>query len=287
MIVDIYEYFKNNPRLNTRIGNNFILAEYQCPLNVDEFTLWTKSHMILYVINGKKDWHTPNKTFCLKGGDILFVKKGVYTTKQYFEEDYCAMLFFMNDDFIKDFINENNIQNNTDSKTEDSVLPITADNSFNTLVESIFQYLTKGQAIPQNLVELKFKELIFNILLNKKNSHFKSMLCEISKSSKANIEHIMNTNFQYDLSLEGFAKLSGRSLSTFKRDFKRYFKTTPSKWLMDKRLQYSKMLLTSSEMNINEVCFESGFKNASHFIKSFKSQFNCTPNQFKANKSIA
>ncbi|MBT8314593.1 MAG: AraC family transcriptional regulator [Maribacter sp.] len=283
-MVDIFEYFKKHPRYNKYIGSDFVLVEYKCPLNVEEFQLWTKSHLITFVISGKKDWFTPNGSYNLKSGDAIFIKKGVYTTKQYIEEDYCVMLFFMNDKFIRDFIRENELCY-TEAQVEpssDGVVKIDTDNSFNTLVESIFQYLTMNRSIPQKLIELKFKELIFNIALNKKNHGFKNLLLEISNSGKSNIKQVMNSNFQYDLPIRGFAKLSGRSLSSFKRDFKEYFGTTPSKWLMIKRLEYSKMLLDRSQMNINEVCYECGFKNTSHYIKSFKSKYKLTPNQYRA-----
>ena len=283
MIVDIYEYFRNHPKFNKHIGNDFVLVEYKCPLNVEEFRLWTESHVITFVISGKKDWYTPTKTFHLSGGDALFIKKGIYTTKQYFEEDYCVMLFFMNDSFIKNFIIENQIKpiQQPGNKSPEGVIQIDTDKSFNLSIESIFQYLTKGRSIPQPLIELKFKELIFNIALNPKNQGFYQILLDIANTRKTDIEHIMNANFQYNLPLEAFAKLSGRSLSSFKRDFKTNFDTTPSKWLIAKRLDYSKMLLESSQMNINEICYESGFKNTSHFIQSFKKQFQLTPNQYR------
>ena len=52
---------KSTPRYNKLVGSNFLFVEYKCPLNVEEFKLWTKSHLITYVINGKKDWITSNK----------------------------------------------------------------------------------------------------------------------------------------------------------------------------------------------------------------------------------
>lgn len=283
MIIDIYQYFKLHPKFNKKIGNNFLLVEYQCPINSDEFRLWTESHLITFVINGRKDWFSGNQTYCLSSGDALFVKKGVYTTKQYFEQDYCVMLFFMNDDFIKDFVHNHEWLNSglETNKPSESVIKIDTDNSFNTLVESIFQYLTMDEAIPDELVEIKFKELVFNIALNKKNIGFKDILLDISKSSKARLEHVMNSNFQYDLPLLGFAKLSGRSLSSFKRDFKESFGGTPARWLINRRLEHSKTLLKGTSLNVNEVCFESGFKNNSHFIRAFKQNFNQTPTQFR------
>lgn len=103
-----------------------------------------------------------------------------------------------------------------------------------------------------------------------------------SKYAKIDIENIMEGNFHYNLKIEEFAKLCGRSLTVFKRDFKKQFATTPYRWLKSKRLDYAKTLLLESDLNINQVCYESGFKNNSHFIQSFKEKFKSSPNQFKS-----
>jgi AraC-like DNA-binding protein len=92
----------------------------------------------------------------------------------------------------------------------------------------------------------------------------------------------MSENYLYNLKVEEFAKLCGRSLSAFKRDFRKVFKTTPSKWIKNKRLEYAKTLLIESNLNINEICYDSGFVNASHFIKSFKEQYKISPHQFRS-----
>jgi AraC-like DNA-binding protein len=91
----------------------------------------------------------------------------------------------------------------------------------------------------------------------------------------------MLKNFQHDLELEEFAHMCGRSLSAFKRDFKNTYDQTPGKWLNHKRLEYASTLLLTSDLNINEICFESGFKNSSHFNKVFKDRYQIPPNQFR------
>lgn len=284
MIVDVYQYFKKHPGYNKLVGNNFLFVEYKCPINVKEFQLWADSHMITYVINGRKDWITSNKTYELTVGDALFVRQGVYTTKQYLEEDYCVMLFFINNDFIKKFISENDLfKKKIDPKVNDQpIFEIHTDDSFKSLMESIFHYLKQGEKIPQSLIEIKFNELLFNIVMNLKNRSLLDFFNTINLNVKANIENVMNKNFQYDLKLEDFAKLCGRSISAFKRDFNSNFKTTPSRWLIAKRLEYAKTLLMATDLSINEVCYKSGFKNTSHFIRSFKNKYKLSPGKFQA-----
>jgi AraC-like DNA-binding protein len=42
----------------------------------------------------------------------------------------------------------------------------------------------------------------------------------------------MNNNYKFNVSIERFALLTGRSLSAFKRDFEKIFNDTPSHWLV-------------------------------------------------------
>lgn len=47
----------------------------------------------------------------------------------------------------------------------------------------------------------------------------------------------MEKNFMFNLSLEKFGYLTGRSVTTFKRDFSKIFDLTPQRWLTKKRLE--------------------------------------------------
>jgi AraC-like DNA-binding protein len=104
--------------------------------------------------------------------------------------------------------------------------------------------------------------------------------------TRINIEKMMIDNFQYNLGIEEFAVSCGRILSVFKRDFNKKFKTTPYKWLKSKRLKYAQTLLLESNMNVNQICYESGFNNYSHFIKSFREKFNSSPKQCQSNHLV-
>ncbi|MCW5519056.1 alpha/beta fold hydrolase [Aureitalea sp. L0-47] len=103
------------------------------------------------------------------------------------------------------------------------------------------------------------------------------------RKSQIDIESVMSENFLFNLKVEEFAKLCGRSLSSFKRDFKDKFNTTPSRWIKSKRLEHAKKLLVESDLNINQVCYDSGFINSSHFIKSFKERYKLPPHQYRSN----
>lgn len=288
MIIDIYNYFKNKGSFNKLVGDNYLIIEYKCPLDVEDYQFWTDSNLITFVINGKKDWISAGDVYPIKAGDALFIKKGVYTTRQYFDVEYCVILFFMNDTFIRNFILKNTDLHLKPKKNSDSskqIFPIEVTETFRSLVVSIFNYIKSGDRIPENLVEIKFKELLYNIVLNPMNHELINYFLSLKEHAGSKLEAIMLKNYQYDLKIYDYARLTGRSISSFKRDFKNIFGTTPGKWIMQQRLNRAKSLLIGTNLNISEVCFESGFKNSSHFNKAFKEVFNSTPGEFKHNKT--
>ncbi len=283
MIVDMYQFFLRNPAYHKLVGDDFLMVEYKCPLDVDKFQLWTETHMLTYVVSGEKDWIADGETYHIREGDALFLRKGVYTTRQYFEVDYCVMLFFISDEFISRFLKEQPDLNLPSAEKGQSpqVFPVDVDETLKALFLTVFNYFKKGGGIPTQLVDIKFKELIFNLILNRHNRRLAAFFASRNQSFGNELESIMLQNFQHDLSMEDFARLSGRSLSSFKREFKSHFNETPGKWLTLKRLEFAHDLLIGSDLDVNEICYESGFKNPSHFNKVFKENYKLPPQQYR------
>lgn len=96
---------------------------------------------------------------------------------------------------------------------------------------------------------------------------------DFSEQHKIDLEAYMNRHFSYNIPLEKFAKLTGRSLSTFKRDFAKVYDTTPEKWLQKKRLEQAYFLITQQNKRPTDVYLEVGFENLSHFSTAFKKEF--------------
>lgn len=282
-MLELVSHLKDNPTRNKLVGRDYMIIEYKCPIEEDRFEFLTKMHFITYIISGTKEWVTSKKTINAKEGDALFIRRGQHTIFQNFEVDHCVLTFFVNDDFIRNFMRENSeiISASGGQDIDDTVFELDVNDVMKTLFLSIYNYLKMGPDIPRNLVEIKFKELLFTIILNHKNKRLAQFFSSLNYEGKTNLDEVMRTNFQQDLQLEEFARLCGRSLSAFKRDFKNYYQESPGKWLSAKRLEYATSLLLNSDMNINEICHESGFKNSSHFNKLFKDKHSLPPRQFR------
>lgn len=97
---------------------------------------------------------------------------------------------------------------------------------------------------------------------------------------KIDLIDFMQKNFRLDYSMSEFARASGRSLSTFKRDFRKISELSPERWLTDYRLRSSVELLRRGR-RVSDACFDVGFKNVSHFSAIFKRKFGVTPGEVR------
>jgi AraC family transcriptional regulator, exoenzyme S synthesis regulatory protein ExsA len=106
----------------------------------------------------------------------------------------------------------------------------------------------------------------------------------MNEPHKTSLQRVMEENYCYNLRLEDFARLATRSLSAFKRDFFRVYKTTPGKWLIERRLDHALHLLTHTDKTVSETAFESGFESASHFSRVFRQRFGVSPVSMRRQK---
>ncbi|RPG28602.1 helix-turn-helix domain-containing protein [Flagellimonas sp.] len=287
---DSYKHFLETPGYHKIIGEDYLIVEFKCPIKEELFDAWSECHSIVYVLNGQKKWIMPSNEYLVKENQSIFVRKGAFKNQQYFEESFCVLMFFMKDDFIKRCM-ENDIGQETMhmQKLEhpNFVYRIDVSESLRVLYQSFFSYLKQPEKTPQKIIELKFREMLMNICMNPKNSSIKNVLYTLAQNSGFTVEQIMEEQYIYNLKVEEYARLCGQSISTFKRYFKKEYDTTPAKWLMAKRLNLARKLMLNTDFTIQQICYDCGFESDSHFIRSFKSAYGITPNNWRSSKSQA
>jgi len=96
----------------------------------------------------------------------------------------------------------------------------------------------------------------------------------------------MEANFHHNLPIETFAEMCHRSLSSFKRDFRKLYGTSPGRWLVGRRLSHAMSLLQHTQLSITQISFECGFEDLSHFSRAFKDKFGRNPSAYRAVSAI-
>jgi AraC-like DNA-binding protein len=283
-MIDIYTKKINDPNSYRQFkGGDSLITLYNCSLKSRFQDIWSQHNYIVYVIEGKKTWHTAHGTYELDKGSCVFVRKGASIVEQFFDSTFCLLMFFLPDNFIYEVLKSKTIPIIYKSgKKYAPVIPLESDAPVNAFFQSMMLLFESGREPDQSLIEVKFRELILTLAGNSYNCELLSFFCSLLHEPQAvSLQKLMEDNYYFNLKLEEFARLSNRSLSAFKRDFQKQFKNTPGKWLLEKRLNHAMNLLTNTEKTVSEAAFESGFENLSHFSRAFHDHFGMTPRSQK------
>jgi AraC-like DNA-binding protein len=87
-------------------------------------------------------------------------------------------------------------------------------------------------------------------------------------------------NFKDPIQLADVAAIAGMNPSAFSRYFKRIYRKTFSRYLIEIRIGYSCKLLIENKSNVSAVCYASGFNNISNFNKQFRKIKGMNPSEY-------
>lgn len=125
---------------------------------------------------------------------------------------------------------------------------------------------------------IKLEELLLYL-----TERYPGQLQQLQQQSEEDIliRQAVTANIDNNISVEELAFLCNTSLSTFKRKFAKLYGSSPSKWLLEKRMQKAALLLKNGDHKASEIYYELGYENLSSFIQSFKQVHGITPKQYQ------
>ncbi|RYZ36721.1 MAG: AraC family transcriptional regulator, partial [Sphingobacteriales bacterium] len=109
-----------------------------------------------------------------------------------------------------------------------------------------------------------------------------AMLFDFAPAHKIDLEKFMRSNYHFNVPVERFATLTGRSLAGFKRDFQKTFGMPPRQWLQEQRLQEARHLIEHQHKKPSAFYLDLGFETLSHFSFAFRKKFGKAPSEWLA-----
>lgn len=114
--------------------------------------------------------------------------------------------------------------------------------------------------------------------------HFDGPPVMMARSQQyADILDYIDAHLREPLSTAGIAQAFGYSESYFIRFFKRGMDVTPITYIMNRRLEYAKTLLQTTDLTIEAIAFETGFDDPNYFARVFRKQTGYTPSCYRNN----
>lgn len=246
-------------------------------------SLFLEDHLLLFVLCGTYTVRYGNQEYIVRKNEMVFLQKAIVVEYQKSGEsnddnllDY--MMFFLKDELLTEFIKMADIKNTRPEKSVAvSVKPI--GDCLLRYIESLRPHFNSPDKVNETLIKLKLLELLFD--LANEDQHIMQQLLQLKQQVRSNIAAVVEENIMNPVSLHDLAYLSGRSVSSFKRDFQAIYNTSPSQWIREKRLLKAKELLTNSCMSVTDICFATGFESVAHFSRTFKDHFGVPPSLYK------
>lgn len=272
------EYLKRHHSNDTIITKDITLAKFCTVQNNYKHKFIIPCNLLNVVYSGKKILHTANGDIEVKAGEAFFMTKGEYMMSEVIgEEDYECLLIFFDHHTTRKLISELPFKLNiNNSKETKNIFKFEMNSFLQNSADSFKLYLENQPKFSDELISLKLKELMLLVLGTSVKDNFISF-CQNLILDKSDLKSFMESNFEKDLSLEEFAKLSGRSLSGFKSEFKSIFDETPMQWILKKRVEKGRFLIQELGYDVGTAALSVGFKTHSHFTRIYKKQFNAVP----------
>ncbi|QRR02951.1 AraC family transcriptional regulator [Dyadobacter sandarakinus] len=253
---------------------------YRNEVYPSKYDVFFEEHAVIVVLEGEKKFTSPTQEVHVEKGDILFIQRGFYLMSESINESYKSLVFFFDEKLLKEFVGLHpELFNLEGTKTvyENPILLLQSDENFEKFIQSVFPYFRSRTSLKNHFLRLKFQELLLHLLELDNSKQLRHILYSLYKGEKVDLSFLMNSYYLKPLTLNELARLSGRSLSAFKRDFQDEFSTSPALWLKNKRLDYADFLLRNSTKNVSEISTDIGYESVSHFIKTYKEKYGTTP----------
>ena len=95
-----------------------------------------------------------------------------------------------------------------------------------------------------------------------------------------NAKAYLLSNINSPPGLKALAKQAGLNEFQLKVGFKEIYGNTVFGYLLDHKIDQARILLDTGKLKVNEVAFQIGYSNPSHFIAAFKKKFGITPKKY-------
>ena len=235
-----------------------------------------------FLVEGQKEIITNNTALNIDKTSFLLMKTGqcLMTEKlSVSSKNYRSLLLAFSDEEVIRFMQKYDL-NGVGEPTDLSAFSFDYDKFTRNFVEGLLDFSEYPISMKQKMIRLKLEEIL--VYLTEKNGP--DFLLSIVREKEEHIQNFINIVERYKfkkMTVKELAFLSNMSVSTFKREFEKRFHGSPSKWFLDKRLEYAAFVLKNQSKRASDIYEEMGYENLSNFIHAFKVKFGMTPKQYQ------
>ena len=234
-------------------------------------------HMLIWFLSGETKIVQAEGTHIFSAGDIFLIPRNQLATIINYPKEglpHKTVVMHLTTSRLREFYADMNVKAN--ASMAQKIRRYNKHPLLESCLASLVPYFDMKE-LPENIASLKITEAIS--ILRAIDTGIDHVLANFEEPGKVELVSYMEKNFMFNMPMEKFGYLTGRSITTFKRDFKKAFNTTPQRWLTQKRLELAHYQFVEKQKKPIDVCYEVGFENLSHFSYAFKKHFGYAPTE--------
>ncbi len=202
------------------------------------------------------------------------------------QQEFESILIFFDDKVLTEFSVSNAILINRLRKKYTPVparyVSFEKDDFIRNYIQSIQVLVAGKRHLSTEMKRLKLSELLLYLLENRSEPFLSFLNRSKALENEMRVRTVVEANITETLTIEEMAFLCNVSVSTFKRQFRKIYNSTPAEWFLRQKMKLAAQLLTNKERP-GEIWFKLGFETHTGFTKSFKKQFGVSPKAFADN----
>ncbi len=131
------------------------------------------------------------------------------------------------------------------------------------------------------LADLTLQELLIRIIQTQTTKAINDGLFTDPKNPITPVIEFIRLNLKENINMKHLSEKASMSSASFYRLFKRELGMSPIEFILGEKIRCAKILLKNPKIQINEVCYLSGFEDSNYFIRLFKKYEGITPKQYQ------
>lgn len=229
-------------------------------------------HFFLFLVKGKITGFDGYRKYTMEEGEYCLVRKNALArySKQQVDGAFEKVVVILDEAFLKRFREKHGYETAL-AASRTAFITLQQKEEIVQFIDVLVSSCDARGSMDEHSTDIKRDELV--LLLLQTYPELAAIFFDFGIPQKINLEEYMNRNYKFNVSMERFAYLTGRSLSAFKRDFQRIFRDTPGRWLVRRRLEEAHFLIEKKGEKPGDIYLDLGFEDFSHFSFAFKKQF--------------
>lgn len=243
---------------------------------------YVSRHAITAVIQGEQSIQSDKgEKIKVQAGEMAVMRRGLYTVTDLVLKDgrFEACLIFFEEELLSSFESKNDATSMPFEATGDPWRNFATPIPIRFFWQSLPEWRRAVPNPDDALQNIKIQEYFALLAASGLAPSVMQLIKPQQNRPSRNIRQFMEEHYDKPLSIADYAYLTGRSESTFRREFKAKFGTTPRQWIIRRRLKKANGLLQATQKDVTQIAFDVGYDNVSHFINEYKKQYGRTPKQ--------